>query len=160
MKMYIKQEILTLSDKFYVKDKEGKNIYQVEGEILSFGKKLHIYNTKSEEICFLKQKIWSLMSQYEVLINGKKEAEIKRLFNFLKPKYTVEGPDWKISGDFWSHNYIITQNDKIVVKITKKWFSFWGDSYELDIQDTCNELLALSVVLAIDADLVSHSNHD
>ena len=153
MKIYIKQKILTLPDKFYVKDINGKNIYSVEAEILSSGKRLHIYNTKSEEVGFLKQKIWSLMPRYEVLINGKKEAEIKRLFNFLKPKYIVEGPDWIVSGDFSSHNYTITQNEKIVVKISKKWMSFSGDSYELDIQDTHYELLALCVVLAIDTDI-------
>ena len=34
--------------------------------------------------------------------------------------------------------------------IHKVWFT-WGDSYELDIPDSRNEVLALSVVLAIDA---------
>lgn len=159
MKMYLKQQVLTIPEKFYVKDKDGKNIYTVKREIWSFGKKFHIYNTNSDEICFLKQKVWSLMSRYDVLINGKKETEIKRVFNFLKPKYVVNGKDREISGDFWAHNYLITQNDTIIAKIRKHWLSFWGDSYELDIQESQNELLTLAVVLAIDADLLSHSDH-
>jgi uncharacterized protein YxjI len=152
MKLYIQQKIFSWTDKFYVKNESGENVYLVEGELLSWGKRLHIFNSESKEVAFLKQKVWSWMPKYELFIEEEKEAEMNRKFSFFKPHYTVTGPDWEITGDFWAHNYVISENGEAVVTISKKWLS-WGDTYELDIKDPKNEILALSVVLAIDADL-------
>ena len=65
-------------------------------------------------------------------------------------KYEIEGLDWTIEGDFWAHEYRITQNGREIVSISKEWFT-WGDCYQLDIADSADETLALAVVLAIDA---------
>jgi uncharacterized protein YxjI len=157
MKLYIKQKIFSWTDKFYVKNEKGEDVYSVEGELFSWGKRLHIYNSKAEEVAFLKQKVWSWMPKYEIFVNGEKEAEINRKLSFFKPYYTVTGPDWEVTGDFWAHSYYITEGEKSIVSITKEWFS-WGDSYVLDIADPKNELLALTMVLAIDADLQSSRN--
>jgi uncharacterized protein YxjI len=157
MKLYIKQKIFSWTDKFYVKNEKGEDVYSVEGELFSWGKRLHIYDANSKEVAFLKQKIWSWMPKYEIFVNGEKEAEINRKLSFFKPYYTVAGPDWEVTGDFWAHNYFITEGEKSIVSITKEWFS-WGDSYVLDIEDPKNELLVLCMVLAIDADLQSSRN--
>ena len=55
-----------------------------------------------------------------------------------------------VEGDFWAHEYRITQNGREIVSISKEWFT-WGDCYQLDIADSADETLALAVVLAIDA---------
>jgi len=154
--LYIQQKNFFWTDKFYVKNESGENLYLVEGELLSWGKRLHIFNSESKEVAFLKQRVWSWMPKYELFVEGDMKAEINRNFSFFKPHYTVTGPDWDITGDFLAHNYVITQNGEAVVTISKKWLS-WGDTYELDIKDSVNEVLALSVVLAIDADLQSAS---
>ena len=74
---------------------------------------------------------------------------VKRL-TFFYEKYEIEGLDWTIEGDFWAHEYRITQNGREIVSISKEWFT-WGDCYQLDIADSADETLALAVVLAIDA---------
>lgn len=48
-----------------------------------------------------------------------------------------------------AHDYQITQGGQEIVSISKEWMT-WGDSYELDIADPEDEIVALSVVLAID----------
>ena len=50
-------------------------------------------------------------------------------------------------------------NQKIV-GISKEWFT-WGDSYELDISEYANEVIALAVVLAINCviDAQRNNNH-
>ncbi len=48
-----------------------------------------------------------------------------------------------------SHDYEITQQGRTIVTIHKQWMT-WGDCYELDIADAQDEIVALSVVLAID----------
>lgn len=76
-------------------------------------------------------------------------AEIKKAFTFLLPKYTINGLNWEINGSFMAHDYQITQNGNPIVSIRKEWMT-WGDSYELNISDPRDEILALSVVLTID----------
>ncbi len=157
MKLYIKQKVFSWKDQFYVKDKDGKNVYKVEGEIFTWGKKLHIYDTEGKEIAFLKQKLWTFLPRFEVIIDDEKRAEVIKEFSFFQPKYSVQGPNWEIIGDFWAHNYEIIENDKTIVNITKEWLT-WGDSYELDIKDSENEILALAIVIAIDVILEAQSD--
>ena len=39
---------------------------------------------------------------------------------------------------------------KTVATISKEWFT-WGDAYEIDVDDSVEPVLALAVVLVIDA---------
>ena len=50
MKLYIKQKVFSIKDKFTIKDEEGNDKYFVEGKILSLGKKFHVYNMEKEEV--------------------------------------------------------------------------------------------------------------
>jgi yxjI len=50
MKLYIKQKVFTIKDKFTVKDEAGNDKYFVEGKLLSLGKKFYIYNMEKEEV--------------------------------------------------------------------------------------------------------------
>ena len=54
-----------------------------------------------------------------------------------------------------AHDYEITQGGHPIVSISKEWMS-WGDSYELDISNPNDEIVALAVVLTIDS--VTESN--
>ena len=62
---------------------------------------------------------------------------------------------WEIEGTFMAHDYEITQNGHTIVSISKEWMT-WGDSYELDITNPEDEIVALAVVLTIDC--VTESN--
>ena len=150
MRLYMKQKVFSWKDKATVTDAYGNEKYFVEGQIISVGKKLHITDTLGNEAAFVRQKAFSLMPKFFVEINGQEVAEISKKFTFLKPKYIVNGPNWEIGGDVFGHDYTITEGGRPVVAIHKKWMS-WGDSYELNIDDGANEVLALAVVLAIDA---------
>lgn len=149
MKLYIKQKVFSWADKFTVKEENGQDKYFVEGEFFSFGKKLHIFDMARKEIAFIKQQVFSLLPRYFVFADGKQVAEINKEFTFLHPQYSIEGLGWEISGSFMAHDYEIVQNGRTIVTIHKAWMT-WGDSYELDIVDVREEIVALSVVLAID----------
>ncbi len=149
MKLYIKQKVFSWKDRFTVKDDSGVDRYFVEGELFSWGKKLHVLNAFGNEEAFIQQKLWSFMPRYEVYINGRLTAEIKKEFTFFKPRYSIEGLNWSVEGDFWDHQYQIIQSGRTVVSIQKEWFT-WGDSYALDIASPQDEIYALAVVLAID----------
>lgn len=63
--------------------------------------------------------------------------------------YTIDGLNWEIDGSFMAHDYQITHSGNPIISIRKEWMT-WGDSYELNISDPRDEILALSVVLTID----------
>lgn len=150
MKLYMKQKFFSWKDRAWIKDERGEDRYFVEGKVLSIGKKLRIMDTHERELAFVHQKVLSLMPRFFVQIDGKDVACIHKKFTFLKPKYLVDGLDWDVQGELLAHDYKIYENGREIVSIHKKWMS-WGDAFELDIADGTDEVLALSVVLAIDA---------
>ena len=149
MKLYIKEKVFSWGDKFTVKDAYGEDKYIVEGEVFSWGKKLHVYDRLGREVAFIKQEVWSLLPRFYVFCDDRQVAEIKKEFTFLFPRYTIEGLGWEIDGSFMAHDYQITKNGHKIVSISKEWMT-WGDSYELDISDPADEIVALAVVITID----------
>lgn len=150
MKLYIKQKVFSFRDRFTVKDEYGEDKYYVEGEILSLGKKLRIYDMDGNELAFVRERLLAFMPKFTIEINGSEIAEIIKRFTFLRPKYYVDGLGWDVEGDFFSHNYDITDGNKTIVSIHKQ-FMAWGDTFEIDVQKDNDEIIALAVVLAIDA---------
>ena len=157
MKLYIKQKVFSWGDKFTVKDESGRDKYIVEGEIFSWGKKLHVYDMTGEEVAFIKQEIWSLLPRFYVYRGDRQVAEIRKEFTFFFPRYSIDGLGWEIDGSFMAHDYEISKAGRTIVTICKEWMT-WGDSYELNIADQNDEILALSVVLAIDCVLAASSS--
>lgn len=150
MKLYMKQKVFSFKDKFTIKDEYGKDKYYIEGEFLSIGKKLRIYDVNHNELAFVRQKVLAFMPKFTIEIDGREIAEIVKKVTFFKPKYYVEGLDWNVEGDFFSHDYTVVSGNKEIVSIHKAWMS-WGDTFELDIMEDRDEVTALAVVLAIDA---------
>lgn len=149
MKLYIKQKAFSIGDKFFVYDENGIERYLVEEELLFFGKKLCIYTPDGEELANVEKT--SFFSRYAVLKGDEQVAEIVKEFTFFTPAcYTVNGPDWTVEGEFFCHDYTVSDREgDIVASVSKEWFTF-GDAYEIDIREDADELTALAVVLVID----------
>lgn len=149
MKLYMKQKVFSWADKFNVADEQGNLRYYVEGEIFTWGKKLHVYDSSGQEVAFIRQKLFTWLPRYFIEINGEHIATIVKEFTFFKPSYYLEGPPFTMKGDFWAHEYVMFDNQREIMRMSKAWFT-WGDSYELEIFDPRNELLCLGVALAVD----------
>lgn len=149
MKLYIKEKVFAWGDQFKVKDELGNDKYMVEGEVFSWGKKLHVYDMTGREVAAIRQEVWSFLPRYYVFCGDRQVAEIKKEFTFFCPKYRIDGLGWEINGSFMAHEYEITQSGRTIVSISKEWMT-WGDSYELNITNPSDEIVALAVVLTID----------
>ena len=149
-KLYIKQKVFSWGDSFTVKNEYGEDLYRVKGEVLSLGKKLHIYDSADRELALIRQKVMTFLPRYFIDIDGQQAAEVVREMSFFKPRYSIHGPDWQVEGDFWGHDYRLAAGEKTVAGLKKAWMS-WGDSYEVDIADEADALYVIGVVLAIDA---------
>lgn len=147
MKLYIKQKVFTLRDRFTVKDEYGSARYYVDGDVRRSGK-LHIHDINSNEVAFVRQKFMTFMPKFTVKVGSSQIAKVVIKFNFFKPKYYVDGLGWDIKGDSFSHDYEIISNGRVIASIHKQWMS-WGDTFELDIDNATDEVVVLAVVLAI-----------
>lgn len=157
-KLYMKQKVFSWRDRFTVTDAQGNPRCYVEGELFSWGKKLHLYDAlTNQEVAFIQQKVWTWMPKFHVFYCGQQVAEIVQEFTFFRPRYHIEGLGWQIEGSFWEHDYSITCGGQPIVTIRKEWLT-WGDSYELDIANPGDEILALAVVLAIDCVQAQQNN--
>ena len=150
MKLYIKQKVFSWGDNFRIYDEYENDMYYVKGEVFTFGKKLHLYATDGKELSYIHQKVMSFLPRYFINRNGEDIAQVIKEFTFFRQEYTVEGLGWTVEGDFWAHEYQINSERGVVATISKHWFT-WGDTYEIDIADGIDEVMALSVALIIDA---------
>ena len=150
MKLYMKQKVFSWGDKFTVTDESGEVLYTVEGEVPSFGHKLHIYDHRHDEVAFVHQKLFSLRARYFVTVDGQQAAEIVKKITLLHAEYSINGPGWEATGNFTDHDYLIKSGEDTVAAMHRKWMS-WGDSYEIDVADAADEVLVLAVVLTVDA---------
>ena len=98
----------------------------------------------------INQKLFSFLPKYYISKNGSQTAEVVKHFTFFKQEYSVIGPEWSVTGDFFSHEYFIYGGDHTVASITKEWFT-WGDTYVVDVASGEDEITALAVAIVIDA---------
>ena len=157
MKLYIKQKVFSWGDKFTVKDETGRDKYFVQGEVFSWGKKLHVLDIHGNEVAFISQELFTWMPKFKVSIGGREVAAVRREFTFFKPKYVIDGLGWEVNGSFWEHTYQVTRAGYLIVTIEKEWMT-WGDTYELNITDPRDEIIALAVVLTIDCVVEQQNN--
>ena len=150
MRLYMKQKVFSMKDRFTIKNEAGEDVYTVEGKFISLGKKLHILDLNGEEVAFVKQELLTFLPKFTVLQHDEPVAQIQKKMSFLKPKYVVTGLDWTIEGDVFAHDYTVFAGEQPIVTIHKKWMA-WGDTYELDVAEGADVPLTVAVVLAIDA---------
>ena len=155
MKLYMKQKVFSLKDRFTIVNEYGEVCYTAEGEFWTFLKRLHIYDHEGNEAACLQQ-VFSFMPKYEVIVNNHMIAVVKKKFSFPRSEYEIEGLDWHVDGGWHEHEYEITNDSRVIVSVHKEWMS-WGDSYEIDVKDPLDEVNALTVVLAIDAVLAAQA---
>lgn len=149
MKLFIKQRLFTLKDRFEIIDENQEVLFTAAADLLTLGKKLHVYDPTAQEVIYIEQQLWSFLPYYKVSYKGTPFAEVKARFSF-RPKYDIIGPGWEVQGDLFAHEYRVISGDKTIATISKQWFS-WTDYYGLEVYAEEDLIPVLAIVLAIDA---------
>ena len=155
MKLYIKQEIFTLKDKFTVKDENGEDIFYVDGSFFRIPKQFKVYNHNQEEVTVIERQMFRLFAHYDIKTDTN-QITLKREFTFFRQSYVISGINWSLQGNFTGHNYEVVRGGDPVMRLSKHWFK-WGDSYELDIPDDHDALLALCIAICVDYEILKDS---
>ncbi len=151
MQLLIKQRIFSWGDSYDVYDKSGQPRYFVKGKVFSLGHQIHVFDKQTnEEVGAIKQKLFTFLPKFEIIINGSIVGTICREFTFLKPKYNVDFRGWEVDGDFMGWNYVARRGEYEVLRVSKELLA-WSDTYAIHYTNPADEVPALLLVLAIDA---------
>lgn len=148
MDMIVRQKIWSLGEHFYVQNEAEENLFEVRGEVLSLGRKLHVLNLAGEELCLLNQK-FGLTHKFAIEEHGEEIAELRSKFGF-RTHFVCEELGWDITGHFMSLDYEITQDGAPVAQVHRKALSL-ADCYQVHVERDEDALHVLCVVLAIDS---------
>ena len=157
MKYYVEQRLFSFFDKFDIYDENGDVAYYVEGSFLSFGKQFRIYDKHNNQVGYIEQKILTFLPQFEIYVDNIHIGTLVKELTFFNQNYYLKDSDLSIQGDILAHDYKIMEGDMIVASISKQWFTF-GDKYFIDIIDGFDDIIAISIMLSIDAVIATSSN--
>ena len=161
MKLLIKQRLFTLTDNYYVYDETEEVRYEVQQAFFALGHQFHVYDRRaderSEEVGYIRQRLFSLMPTFEILINGQVVGTVRKEFTLLRPRYHVDFKNWDVEGDLMGWDYRVTCGSREVLSITKELFN-WTDTYAMTYQNPADEIPGLLLVIAIDAVNCSHND--
>ena len=154
MKLLFKQRMFSWFDSYDIYNEFGEPIFEVKGQ-LSWGHCFKIFDKNNCELGCVKQRIFTFLPKFEMYINGNCVGCISKEFSLFKPQFTMDYCGWHVEGDFWEWDYSIQDALGETVAIVSKEIWNWTDTYSIDIKNPNDALLALMLVLAIDAEKCS-----
>jgi uncharacterized protein YxjI len=157
-KYVMKQKILSLGDKFVIKDETQNPVFYVKGKVFSFGNKLSFRDMNGKELAYISQKVFSFKHKYKIYRHNELLAQIVKKITLFKDKFSVDiqGPDdYKVAGNFWDHEYTFTRRGRKVASVSKTFFS-WSDTYGIEMAPGEDDILILAIAVVID--MVSHED--
>lgn len=148
-KLYIKQKVFSIGEKFTVTDEDQRPRYFVKGSFMKIPKTFRIEDENGNEVSRITKKVISLLPKFFVEMDGKEAIEISKRVSFLKAKYSISAEDISVDDNWWDMDFEVSQKGRKVAEIHKRWIS-WGDTYEITILNDALEELIVSLVIAID----------
>ena len=97
----------------------------------------------------IRQKLLTFRPRYELEVYGQQPALLVQYFALFKTRFEIEGWGWSAEGNFTGHEFVIADEEGILMSVSKEWFT-WGDSYVLDIAERADPVGCVCVMLAID----------
>lgn len=148
-KLYIKQKIFSIGEKFTVYDEHERPQYHVQGSFMQIPKTFKILNQREEEIATITKKIFSWLPKFYVDIRNNPQIIIDKELTFFKAKYHISAEGIEVQGNWWDMDFQVIRHGRAIADINKRWFTF-GDTYEVNVLDEKYEEIIISLVIAID----------
>lgn len=153
LKLYMPGKLSFIDYKFDVKDADGDLRYTaVSGAQGLTGYRMTLRNLSGQELVLVKQKNGVTFSavNFEAYIGGEYVTDCMQKASFTRYYYILPQLNLKVVGDFIGHKYeVVNEQGAKLAVITKRIMSF-GDSYQIDISDSRNELMILAAVFAVE----------
>lgn len=151
IRLYIRQKVFSIGDRYNITNEVGQPIFSVESEIFTFGAKIHLYDVTGSELYFIQQKLFKFLPEYHIYNGDSLCATIKKEFSFLRPRLNITSQfgDYSFDGNLFAMDFSILSNGNLVGELHKKWMSL-GDSYELTVNDDNDAPFFCALAISID----------
>jgi uncharacterized protein YxjI len=153
MKYIMRQKLLAWGNDFTIKDENDRDVYFVDGKVLSLRDQLSFQDMQGNEICVIQKKLLAWGPTYEIYHKGALAAVVKEsIFTLLGHRFTVDVPgpdDLEATGNFTNHQYSFTRGGREVAWVSEKWFTL-ADTYGVDISPGQDDALILAATVVIE----------
>lgn len=148
-KLYIKQKVFSIGEKFNVVDVNQEPLYYVQGSFLKIPKQFTVFDRNDHVIGEITKKVLALLPQFTVMIDGDPAIIIKKELTLFKARYHIAADGISVKGNWWDMDFEVIKDGLQIAVINKRWVS-WGDTYEVTIFDERYEKRIVALVVAID----------
>ncbi len=149
----LRDKIFGLGGDLTITDDQGREVYFVDGAVLSIGRRLQIKDMRSSVLATIQQRVIAMRPTFEIHLPGGINVTIsKKLLSLFvdRLKIDVPGPgDLEAHGDIFHHEYEIDQGGRTVARVTKRWVSL-VDTYGVEVVEDVDPLLILASAVVID----------
>jgi uncharacterized protein YxjI len=157
----IRERLFRLGEDSDITNEAGQPVLYVDVKVLSLHNRLILRDLAGRETGQVHRKLAALRPTYQITIDGKDVAEVRRhLFTPFGERFTIGvhgAGDMEIEGDLFSHEFTIERDGQTIATISKRWLSMTA-SYAVDVAPGEDDLLILASVLALD--LAVDAEHD
>ena len=150
MRLLFRQRFFSWFDSYDIYDEAGNTVYIVEGK-LSWGHRLEIYDAGHNHLGTVKEEVLTFLPRFALYQGETYIGAIKKEFSLFTPRFTLDCQGWQVEGNFMQWDYTVTDADGGFIMSASKGLFHLTDTYVIDVPDPGNALLALMIVLAIDA---------
>lgn len=147
-KLYLKQQVWSLRDKFAVLNERDQPVYQVVGSVFQIAKHFDILDRSKRVVGSVTKKPLSWQPTFYLEIGGQQVATIQKRFTFFSSRYELSAVGLAVTGDVWDMNFEVARQGQVSGRVAKRWFTV-GDKYEITIINEADELLLVGLVIAI-----------
>ena len=154
MRLVFKQRMFSWVDSYDSYDEQGQTALIGQGQ-LSWGHCLRIMTPDGAPIGTVKEVVLSFLPRFDLYLGEQVVGTLRKELTFFKPKFELDCNGWTVQGDWmeWDYSIVGPAGDN-VASVSKQLFN-WTDTYVIDVPDPANAILALMIVLAIDAEKCS-----
>ena len=150
----IRQNLISIGDDFWIENEEGKRVFKVDGKVLRIRKTLVFEDLNGRKLAQIQERLLTIKDTMAIEdANGDQIATVKKaLIAPLRDRWSVNvenGPDLDVRGNIFDYEYAIRQGRNQIAQVSKQWFTF-TDTYGVEIAPGQNDILILSVAIAID----------
>lgn len=151
MKLYIKQKLISLGDKYDIFDENDNVVYNVTSQLISVRQRKFLRDINGNLLYVIKRKLIDILPKYIIEDGNEQEVAILQKKFSLRTSFNISGTSkkYEIRGDFMAWHWDLIEDGEVMATISKKIIHL-ADSYYLDIKDDEDAALVVAFVIAID----------
>lgn len=149
-KYYFKEKFFKITDHYPILDEDKNEVYYIDQDFTFFGYKSTVSDKNGRKLFNINKKIFALFQTFYVDFIDGDTMEIKSKLSLLMRKIDIyyNGERLELSGNLLDLGFEISNDDKIIGRITKTFFAL-TDTYELEVIDDKYELPLIALTLAL-----------